>query len=95
MNHITAQPKSKCSESLNDYQQIVRALEGDASLDDLNEGGKPGGQSSNLARGSSSDYDSSTYSADMRQFRKTALDSREYGASSEYGNTNEFDQRRN
>ncbi|KAJ4893981.1 putative proline-rich receptor-like protein kinase PERK6 [Raphanus sativus] len=75
--------------------QIVRALEGDASLDDLNEGGKPGGQSSNLARGSSSDYDSSTYSADMRQFRKTALDSREYGASSEYGNTNEFDQRRN
>ncbi|CAF1932960.1 putative proline-rich receptor-like protein kinase PERK6 [Brassica napus] len=74
--------------------QIVRALEGDASLDDLNEGGKPG-QSSNLARGSSSDYESSTYSADMRKFRKTALDSQEYGASSEYGNTNEYEQRRN
>ncbi|KAH0843434.1 hypothetical protein HID58_092019 [Brassica napus] len=72
--------------------QIVRALEGDASLDDLNEGGKPG---QNLARGSSSDYASSTYSADMKKFRKTALDSQEYGASSEYGNTNEYEQRRN
>ncbi|CAH8260992.1 unnamed protein product [Arabidopsis lyrata] len=69
--------------------QIVRALEGDASLDDLNEGGKPG-QSSFLGRGSSSDYDSSTYSADMKKFRKVALDSHEYGASSEYGNTSEY-----
>ncbi|ESQ48014.1 hypothetical protein EUTSA_v10020178mg [Eutrema salsugineum] len=69
--------------------QIVRALEGDASLDDLNEGAKPG-QSSFLGRGSSSDYDSSTYSADMRKFRKVALDSHEYGASSEYGNTSEY-----
>ncbi|CAH2053357.1 unnamed protein product, partial [Thlaspi arvense] len=70
--------------------QIVRALEGDASLDDLNEGAKPG-QSSYLGRGSSSsDYDSSTYSADMRKFRKVALDSHEYGASSEYGNTSEY-----
>ncbi|KFK30305.1 hypothetical protein AALP_AA7G244700 [Arabis alpina] len=69
--------------------QIVRALEGDASLDDLNEGAKPG-QSSYLGRGSSSDYDSSTYSTDMRKFRKVALDSQEYGASSEYGNTSEY-----
>ncbi|XP_023642277.1 putative proline-rich receptor-like protein kinase PERK6 [Capsella rubella] len=69
--------------------QIVRTLEGDASLDDLNEGGKQG-QSSFLGRGSSSDYDSSTYSADMRKFRKVALDSHEYGASSEYGNTSEY-----
>lgn len=71
------------------FKQIVRALEGDASLDDLNEGGKPG-QSSFLGRGSSSDYDSSTYSADMKKFRKVALDSHEYGASSEYGNTSEY-----
>ncbi|XP_010507157.1 PREDICTED: putative proline-rich receptor-like protein kinase PERK6 [Camelina sativa] len=69
--------------------QIVRALEGDATLDDLNEGGKQG-QSSFLGRGSSSDYDSSTYSADMKKFRKVALDSHEYGASSEYGNTSEY-----
>ncbi|KAG7631757.1 Serine-threonine/tyrosine-protein kinase catalytic domain [Arabidopsis suecica] len=69
--------------------QIVRALEGDATLDDLSEGGKAG-QSSFLGRGSSSDYDSSTYSADMKKFRKVALDSHEYGASSEYGNTSEY-----
>ncbi|KAG2315883.1 hypothetical protein Bca52824_019005 [Brassica carinata] len=68
--------------------QIVRALEGDASLEDLNEV-KPG-QSSHLGRGSSSDYDSSTYSADMRKFRKVAMDSHEYGASSVYGNTSEY-----
>ncbi|CAA7053024.1 unnamed protein product [Microthlaspi erraticum] len=72
--------------------QIVRALEGDASLDDLNEGGKPG-NSSFLGRGtSSSDYDSSSYSSDMRKFRKVALDSQDYGASSEYGNTSEYGQ---
>lgn len=70
------------------FKQIVRALEGDASLDDLNET-KPG-QRSFLGRGSSSDYDSSTYSADMMKFRKVALDSHEYGASSEYGNTSEY-----
>ncbi|CAN8269061.1 unnamed protein product [Cochlearia groenlandica] len=70
--------------------QIVRALEGDASLDDLNEGVKPG-QNSFIRGGSSSDYDSSsTYSSDMRKFRKAALDSHEYGASSEYGNTSEY-----
>ncbi|KAG2294474.1 hypothetical protein Bca52824_041143 [Brassica carinata] len=40
--------------------------------------------------GSSSDYDSSTYSADMRKFRKVAMDSHEYGASSVYGNTSEY-----
>ncbi|CAH8392309.1 unnamed protein product [Eruca vesicaria subsp. sativa] len=69
--------------------QIVRALEGDASLDDLNEGTKPG-QSALFGRGSSSDYDSGSYSADMKKFRKVALDSQDYGASSEYGNTSEY-----
>ncbi|KAG2246691.1 hypothetical protein Bca52824_086319 [Brassica carinata] len=69
--------------------QIVRALEGDASLDDLNEGAKPG-QSALFGRGSSSDYDSGSYTADMKKFRKVALDSQEYGASSEYGNTSEY-----
>ncbi|KAH0943411.1 hypothetical protein HID58_003048 [Brassica napus] len=68
--------------------QIVRALEGDASLDDLNEA-KPG-QSALFGRGSSSDYDSGSYTADMKKFRKVALDSQEYGASSEYGNTSEY-----
>ncbi|XVF17878.1 hypothetical protein REPUB_Repub10bG0162600 [Reevesia pubescens] len=52
--------------------QIVRALEGDSSLDDLNEGVKPG---------QSSIYTSS----DMNKFRQIALSSEEFGVSSEYG----------
>ncbi|XP_041010045.1 proline-rich receptor-like protein kinase PERK7 [Juglans microcarpa x Juglans regia] len=67
--------------------QIVRALEGDVSLDDLNEVMKPG-QSSNFGS-SSSEYDASLYSANMKKFRKMALDSQEYG-SSEYGATSEY-----
>lgn len=68
--------------------QVVRALEGDVSLDDLNDGVKPG-QSSYFGSGTSSEYDASSYSADMKRFRKVALDSREY-ASSDYGGTSEY-----
>ncbi|CAM8883816.1 unnamed protein product [Rhodiola kirilowii] len=58
--------------------QIVRALEGDVSLSDLNEGSPPG--SSSIFSGSSD----SEYYEQMKQFRKTALGStNEYG-SSEY-----------
>ncbi|XP_078428200.1 proline-rich receptor-like protein kinase PERK1 [Wolffia australiana] len=60
--------------------QIVRVLEGDISLDDLNDGLLPG-QSS--VYGSSADYDRGQYSEDMRRFRKLALGSQEY-TSSEY-----------
>ncbi len=63
-------------------KQIVRALEGDVSLDDLNEGVKPG-QSSVYS--SSSDYDTTAYNTDMKKFRKMALssqDSSEFGTSS-------------
>ncbi|XP_078428201.1 proline-rich receptor-like protein kinase PERK15 [Wolffia australiana] len=60
--------------------QIVRVLEGDITLDDLNEGLLPG-QSS--VYGSSADYDRGQYSEDMRRFRKLALGSQEY-TSSEY-----------
>lgn len=68
-------------------EQIVRALEGDVSLEDLNEGVKPG-QSSYF--GSSSEiYEAGSYSANMRKLRKKALDSQEYG-SSEYGATSEY-----
>ncbi|CAN1241051.1 Proline-rich receptor-like protein kinase PERK1 [Linum perenne] len=55
--------------------QVVRALEGDVSLADLNEGMRPG---------DSSDYDTSQYNEDMRKFRKMALGSQEHGVSSEY-----------
>ncbi|GAB2268269.1 Proline-rich receptor-like protein kinase perk1, partial [Dionaea muscipula] len=65
--------------------QIVRALEGDVSLSDLNEGIRPG-HSTMYGSYGSSDYDSSQYKEDMKRFRKTALVSQEQG-SSEYGGT--------
>lgn len=63
--------------------QIVRALEGDVSLDDLNEGVRPG-QSSIYTSSGSSDYDANAYNADMKKFRKMALTSQEF-VSSEFG----------
>ncbi|KAL5557269.1 hypothetical protein UlMin_039505 [Ulmus minor] len=63
--------------------QIVRALEGDVSLDDLNEGVRPG-QSSIYTSSGSSDYDTNAYNADMKKFRKMALSSQEF-VSSEFG----------
>ncbi|PRQ46554.1 putative protein kinase RLK-Pelle-PERK-1 family [Rosa chinensis] len=68
--------------------QVVRALEGDVSLSDLNEGIRPGHSSVYSSHGSS-DYDSRPYDTkqrnlDMINHRKMALESQEYGASSEY-----------
>ncbi|XP_021905675.1 proline-rich receptor-like protein kinase PERK4 isoform X1 [Carica papaya] len=63
--------------------QIVRALEGDVSLEDLNEGVKPG-HSSIYSLGGSFDCTQSTYDADMKKFRQIALTSTEF-ASSECG----------
>lgn len=65
--------------------QIVRALEGDVSLSDLNEGIRPG-QSTIYGSYGSSDYDSGQYKEDMKKFKQTVLASQEYG-SSEYGGT--------
>ncbi|XP_038714091.1 proline-rich receptor-like protein kinase PERK7 [Tripterygium wilfordii] len=70
--------------------QIVRALEGEAQLEDLNDGTKPGQSSVFSSSTGSSEYDNSTYSSDMKKFRKMALmDSQEY-ASSEFGHTSEY-----
>ncbi|KAF7813837.1 proline-rich receptor-like protein kinase PERK1 [Senna tora] len=65
--------------------QVVRALEGDVSLSDLNEGIRPGHSTMYSSHGSS-DYDTAQYKEDMKKFRKMALGSgtQEYGASSEY-----------
>ncbi|XWS69890.1 hypothetical protein CRYUN_Cryun03dG0002500 [Craigia yunnanensis] len=63
--------------------QIVRALEGDASLSDLNEGMRTG-HSNVYSSNGSSDYDTSQYNEDMKRFRRMALGTQEYGASSEY-----------
>ncbi|URE04382.1 STYKc [Musa troglodytarum] len=69
--------------------QIMRALEGDVSLEDLNEGVRPGHSRFYSSHGSS-DYDSSQYNEDMKKFRKMALTpedgSSDYSApTSEYG----------
>lgn len=63
--------------------QVVRALEGDVSLSDLNEGIRPGHSTVYSSLGSS-DYDASQYNEDMKKFRKMTFPSQEYGASSEY-----------
>ncbi|XP_047327501.1 proline-rich receptor-like protein kinase PERK1 [Impatiens glandulifera] len=62
--------------------QVVRALEGDVSLSDLNEGIRPGHSTVYSSYGSS-DYDASQYNDDMKNFRKMAFPSQEQG-SSEY-----------
>lgn len=63
--------------------QVVRALEGDVSLADLNEGGIKPGHSTVYSSHESSDYDADQYKEDMKKFRKMALETQEYG-SSEY-----------
>uniref|UniRef100_A0A7N0ZRJ8 non-specific serine/threonine protein kinase n=1 Tax=Kalanchoe fedtschenkoi TaxID=63787 RepID=A0A7N0ZRJ8_KALFE len=74
--------------------QIVRVLEGDVSLEDLNEV-KNGRQnsmfsSSSPSSGGASDlYDTACYQADMQKFRKLALESQTY-ATSEFGATSEY-----
>ncbi|TVU22970.1 hypothetical protein EJB05_32694 [Eragrostis curvula] len=54
--------------------QVVRALEGDVSLDDLNEGVRPG-HSRFMGSYSSSDYDTGQYNEDLKKFKKMALGS--------------------
>ncbi|CAK9142570.1 unnamed protein product [Ilex paraguariensis] len=68
--------------------QIVRALEGDMSLDALNEGVKPG-HGAMSSYGGSSEYDGGSYHSEMKKFRKTGLSSQEF-TSSEHGTTGEF-----
>lgn len=71
-------------------KQVVRALEGNVSLSDLNEGVRPG-QSSMYSSHGSSDYDTMQYNEDMKKFRKLALASQEYGSTGHYSNpTSEY-----
>lgn len=65
---------------------MVRALEGDVSLEDLNEGVRPGHSRIYGSYSGSSDYDTMQYNKDLEKFRKMALGpftSKDY-ASSEY-----------
>lgn len=70
-------------------KQVVRALEGDVSLSDLNEGIRPGHSTVYSSHGSS-DYDTAQYNEDMKKFRKMALQSKEYGSSEYSGPTSEY-----
>ncbi|KAI3451715.1 hypothetical protein Pfo_008380 [Paulownia fortunei] len=70
--------------------QIVRTLDGDLSLEDLNEGVKPGQSQAFNPNGGREAYDTGAYNADMMKFRKMVMSSQdfnstEYGATSEYG----------
>ncbi|OVA20349.1 Protein kinase domain [Macleaya cordata] len=69
--------------------QVVRALEGNISLQDLNEGIRPG-QSSAFSSYGSSDYDTSQYKEDMIKFRQMALASQDHGSTGYSGPTSEY-----
>ncbi|PHT83304.1 Proline-rich receptor-like protein kinase PERK7, partial [Capsicum annuum] len=69
---------------------IVRALDGDASLEDLNE--KAGKNTTNFggASGPPTDiYDTRAYNADMMKFRQMVMTSKEFN-STEYGGTSDY-----
>ncbi|KAA8531863.1 hypothetical protein F0562_006420 [Nyssa sinensis] len=68
--------------------QIVRALEGESSLEDLNESTVKTGQQSSVINPNGG-YDTGAYNADMMKFRKMVLSSQEFN-SSEYGATSEY-----
>ncbi|KAI0516659.1 hypothetical protein KFK09_009336 [Dendrobium nobile] len=70
--------------------QIARALEGDSSLDDLNEGVKPG---QSMLLSSSSDHDSGSYASNISRLRQVAFESNDIsqecsGRTSDYGHNN-------
>ncbi|KAF3649673.1 Proline-rich receptor-like protein kinase PERK2 [Capsicum annuum] len=70
--------------------QIVRALEGNLPLDELNEGLRPGHSGIHESYGSS-DFDAAQYKEDLKKFRKMALESSQAQNSSECsGPTSEF-----
>ncbi|KAL6986882.1 Proline-rich receptor-like protein kinase perk4 [Sarracenia purpurea var. burkii] len=69
--------------------QIVRALEGDVSLEDLNEGGVKPGHSAMFSSNSGSSEPEGSYNLEMKRFRKGAMSSQEF-TSSEHGVTGEF-----
>uniref|UniRef100_M4F809 non-specific serine/threonine protein kinase n=1 Tax=Brassica campestris TaxID=3711 RepID=M4F809_BRACM len=71
-------------------RQIVRALEGEVSLDVLYEGVKPGHSNIYGTSGTSSDYSQTSYNADMKKFRQIALSSQDFQSSEEAVTEPEF-----
>lgn len=60
------------------YVQIVRALEGDVSLEDLKEGIMKTPCHSSVYTSSGSEYDTMQYNADMMKFRQAIMSSQEF-----------------
>ncbi|KAJ0989265.1 hypothetical protein J5N97_007621 [Dioscorea zingiberensis] len=71
--------------------QVVRALEGDVSLEDLNDGVRPG-HSRNYGSYGSSDYDNAQYNKDLEKFRKMAFPSKDYATSEYNAMTSDYSQ---
>ncbi|XP_016176922.1 proline-rich receptor-like protein kinase PERK1 [Arachis ipaensis] len=71
--------------------QVVRALEGHISLEDLYEGGTPG-HSRVFGSFESLNYDAGQYNEDLKKFRKLALESQEHGTSEYSGPSSEYGQ---
>lgn len=69
--------------------QIVRALEGNISLENINEGITPG-HSTVYSPYGSTDYDSTQYSEDIKKFQKMALETQENSTSEFSGVTSEY-----
>ncbi|KAL3511789.1 hypothetical protein ACH5RR_024506 [Cinchona calisaya] len=69
--------------------QIVQALEGSISLEELNEGIRPG-QSTIYDTYGSSDFDTTQYKEDLKKFRKMALECEEPNVSECSGPTSDF-----
>lgn len=57
--------------------QIVRALEGDVSLEDLKESMIKTPPQTNIYTSSGSEYDTMQYNADMAKFRKQIMSNQE------------------
>ncbi|CAO2209367.1 unnamed protein product [Urochloa humidicola] len=73
--------------------QVVRALEGDVSLDDLNEGVRPGhSRFMGSYSSSASDYDTNQYKEDLKKFRKMALGGSGVQSGSQQTRTSEYGQ---
>ncbi|XP_010545704.1 PREDICTED: proline-rich receptor-like protein kinase PERK15 [Tarenaya hassleriana] len=68
--------------------QIVRALEGNMSIDDLTEGSAPG-HSTIYSMDGSEDYSSAQYKEDLQKFKKMALESQTFGSSEFSGVTSD------
>ncbi|KAF8119059.1 hypothetical protein N665_0001s0115 [Sinapis alba] len=66
--------------------QIVRALEGNVSLSDINEGIRPGHSNVYSSYGGSTGYDSSQYNDGMKKLTKMAIGTQEYNTTGEYSN---------